>query len=165
MHHRLNFLKRILIVGVVMRVNISSSCLKKIKNHIQYGNKKESGGVLLGKFIEDTYFINDITEPQLEDKATRNTFFRSSAHNILVEKLWKESSGEITYIGLWHTHPEECPMYSNVDEKDWMNALKNSIYESEGLIFLILGTKSLNIWYGEGDKLVFVKDIIYEKFE
>ncbi|EOG7704230.1 Mov34/MPN/PAD-1 family protein [Vibrio parahaemolyticus] len=68
---------------------------------------------------------------------------------VIVNKAWIESKGHATYVGLWHTHPEPTPNYSFADKCDWERALRESRYEGQHLIFVIVGQLSLRCWAGE----------------
>ncbi|EGR0549316.1 hypothetical protein FDM56_09650 [Vibrio cholerae] len=111
----------------------------------------ESGGVLIGKHLNSggALLIDDFTPPQSTDKQSRYGFYRSAAHNRIVNKAWIESKGHANYVGLWHTHPEPTPNYSFADKCDWERALRESRYEGQHLIFVIVGQLSLRCWAGE----------------
>ncbi|WP_440994139.1 Mov34/MPN/PAD-1 family protein [Cysteiniphilum litorale] len=143
-------------------VSISEICLKKIYRYIQNTPvTKESGGVILGELIEHIFFIEDITTPQKKDKSTRTNFFRSLEHNQAAQNIVAQSNLGLTYIGLWHTHPEDFPRYSYIDKLDWINALSQSKFKTEGLIFIIAGIKRICVWYGDEKtkSIKFIKEI------
>ena len=132
-------------------VRISKELIGWLLTHKQIeDDAPESGGVLVGKYLNSngTILIDDYTPPQATDKQGRYQYYRSDAHNKLIQAIWKESKHQSTYVGLWHTHAEPIPHYSLVDKKDWINALKNSKYEGNSLFFLIVGQTHLCIWKG-----------------
>lgn len=107
----------------------------------------EAGGSLIGCINTDnTMEARDLTLPQPSDKQTRCSFFRSSAHNRILNDKWKASNGNAYLVGLWHTHPEPIPNYSGEDKKDWLNVLKQGQYEGKCLMFLIVGVKKIRLW-------------------
>ena len=114
-------------------------------------SQPESGGVLIGKHLNSggAMVIDSFTPPQPTDEQGRCLYFRSKAHNKLVNKIWKESGGHDTYVGLWHTHPEDVPDYSPTDLKDWRKALSKSRYEGNKLFFFIVGLTHIRCWLGE----------------
>lgn len=89
---------------------------------------------------------SDLTLPQLSDKRTRYSFFRSNAHNEILNDKWKTSNGNAYLVGLWHTHPEAIPNYSNEDKKDWHTVLKQGQYEGKYLMFIIVGQEKIRLW-------------------
>lgn len=113
-------------------------------------NDNESGGVLIGSFLSNDkgFIIDKLTIPQKKDKQTRYSFYRSNQHNKLVQKIWKETNGFSTFLGLWHTHPEDIPNYSFVDKKDWLDSLVESKYEKNCLFFFIIGITHIRCWIG-----------------
>lgn len=115
---------------------------------------QESGGVLIGKHLNSGggMLIDDFTPPQATDKQSRCEFYRSEAHNRLVNQAWIESEGHSTYVGLWHTHPEAHPNYSQLDRIDWERALRMSRYEGLYLLFIIVGQVSLRCWIGDNSQ-------------
>lgn len=132
-------------------VRISGELLQKLCNFRQLASKTpESGGVLIGKHLNSggVLLIDQFTPPQKPDKQGRCEFYRSTEHNKLVNEIWKESNKHSTYIGLWHTHPEHIPNYSQIDKLDWQNALNQSKYEGNKLFFAIIGITHIRIWIG-----------------
>lgn len=114
-------------------------------------NQPESGGVLIGKHLNSggAMVIDSFTPPQPSDDQGRCLYYRSEAHNKIVNKIWKESGGHVTYVGLWHTHPEQQPNYSATDLNDWRNALTKSRYEGSRLFFFIIGLSHIRCWLGK----------------
>ncbi|WP_392341956.1 Mov34/MPN/PAD-1 family protein [uncultured Shewanella sp.] len=110
----------------------------------------EAGGALIGCLREDNIMeVNDLTLPQPSDKRTKYSFFRSNAHNKILNDKWKASNGNAYLVGLWHTHPEPTPKYSNEDNKDWHKVLKQGHYEGQSLIFIIVGQKDIRLWVSD----------------
>ena len=110
----------------------------------------ESGGALIGKHLirGGRMVIDRFTPPQTGDKQGACMFYRSSAHEKLVQKIWQESNKISTYVGLWHTHPENYPHYSKIDKLDWFKALNKSIYDGRHLFFIIVGRTHIRCWMG-----------------
>ena len=123
-------------------VRISYDFLSRLSGYRQVGsNTPESGGVAIGRHLNSggTLLIENFTPPQKSDKHGRCLFFRSQAHNALVQNIWQESNHYSTYVGLWHTHPEPIPQCSNIDKRDWLKALNKSQFHGKRLFFFIIG--------------------------
>ncbi|WP_454802212.1 Mov34/MPN/PAD-1 family protein [Klebsiella pneumoniae] len=75
------------------------------------------------------------------------SFYRSSRHQEDAESWISLTNGKGTHLGLWHTHPELTPTPSDIDMADYNNVIKNATLNS-GLIYIIIGTQELKIWYG-----------------
>lgn len=132
-------------------LKISIELIDKLSKFRQLDkNDNESGGTLIGSILSSDkgFIIDKLTIPQKKDKRTRYSFYRSSKHNNLVQKIWKETNGFSTFLGLWHTHPEDIPNYSFVDKKDWLDSLVESKYEKDCLFFFIIGITHIRCWIG-----------------
>lgn len=68
----------------------------------------ESGGLLLGRLFGNgnESAIEQASVPGRGDVQSRFGFFRSSRHQLAADRYWRQTAGEGTYLGLWHTHPE-----------------------------------------------------------
>lgn len=105
----------------------------------------ENGGVLLGKFNknENTYIISNVSTTNPEDKKGRNFFIRNKRQaQIIINKFWKKSKGEINYLGEWHTHNENYPTPSFTDKHLVQQILNNKNIEIENVFMVILGRKN-----------------------
>ena len=130
---------------------IDSEVMNTLISYRQLGKHDcEAGGALIGCLQRiNTVAANDLTLPQPSDKRTKYSFFRSNAHNKILNDKWKASKGNAYLVGLWHTHPEPTPKYSNQDKKDWHKVLKQGEYEGQFLIFIIVGQKCIRLWVGD----------------
>lgn len=132
-------------------IRVSNELIQNLSRFRQIAeNMPESGGVLIGKHLNSggKILIDDLTVPQAGDKQERYYYHRSRVHHDLVQKKWIDSGHIATYVGLWHTHAEPIPYYSNVDKTDWMNALNLSTYEGNSLFFFIVGQTHIRCWKG-----------------
>lgn len=133
-------------------VRVCQALLDSLSDFCQLApHQPESGGVLVGKHLNSggVMLVNDFTPPQPTDKQGRCSYYRSEEHNKKVLKKWKESNGHLTFVGLWHTHPEPKPNFSAPDNQDWLNALKNAEYEGTRLFFIIVGQTHIRCWVGQ----------------
>jgi integrative and conjugative element protein (TIGR02256 family) len=117
----------------------SKSAIRKFKKFATYkDNTHESGGLLLGYIRGDHFDVETITTPYKNDKFSQFSFERNDRKHL--EKLKKKYG--ITYIGEWHTHPEDVPFPSPIDILEW-NTIKST--RNYPLVFLILGFKGYYI--------------------
>ena len=139
--------------GELIELTISISVLENMKKFVQKKDSYlESGGLLFGESDCDGnhFSIVNISEPLNTDISTRNRFHLSMAHQEIVSKLWKESSGYINYLGSWHTHPERDVHPSNIDLKSWRKSLINDIFYQDYLFFVIMNSIGRTYaWIGE----------------
>ena len=134
------------------RIKLPAEVIASIHGYVQNDcHKPEGGGVMLGRYIIDSQdvVIDKISFPMPGDRATRSTFFRKKkAHQQIIEREWEDSNHTCTYLGEWHTHPEQCPSPSCIDEFNWKRKLKRDVFDSDFLFFLIAGTSELRMWEG-----------------
>lgn len=131
-----------------LSLKISIDVIENLKKFIQDDlNKPESGGVLIGFYIEDNiYSITDISFPSIYDKASRYNFTRSvkNAQKVL-NNFFKESNGKKIYLGEWHTHPEDYPTPSELDKKSILKQISGNVLNSKVIFMLIVGKKGFYI--------------------
>jgi len=111
----------------------------------------ESGGILIGhRPVGGTDIVLDrLTTPQPGDRQTRTRFRRGRArHQALLDAHWRESGHTRTYLGEWHTHPEDDPSPSELDERNWRCSLRAPAQQAMGLLFIIVGRQTTRVWFG-----------------
>ncbi|WP_226093289.1 Mov34/MPN/PAD-1 family protein [Dickeya oryzae] len=115
----------------------------------------EAFGVLVGnKDLEiERYGLVEITVPQKGDRCSRMSFtLRDPEHQRTVDRLYKNSEGQLIYFGTWHTHPEKDPHASYTDIRDWKNCkLRNP---GQRLFFIIIGTEKNALYYFDNENIL-----------
>lgn len=138
------------------RVLIPEEVLSAISPYVQDSwDKPESGGVIMGRYIKDCedIVVDKITLPMPGDKSGRFSFFRNKkSHQMVIDQEWEASNYTCTYLGGWHTHPEPVPTPSFVDKNDWKRKMKQDIFDSDCLFFMIIGTAEVRLWEGNKHK-------------
>lgn len=133
-------------------VKITEDVLKIINSYKQFDkNTNEAGGVLVGRFISNSknVVIDYVSIPMKGDIRRRRFFNRKrKEHQEFVDKYWNEGEGTFNYIGEWHTHPESIPRPSTIDKSEWKRILKEAKYNSDYLLFCIVGLDSIKLWQG-----------------
>lgn len=130
----------------------SENALVKMDDYRQLGAAdSEACGVLLGRLFEENedIAVDDITVPQEQDVRRRTTVFRSEKHSELAIKRWRESGRRESFLGLWHTHPEDHPSPSGDDIADWEKVLRHGKFPGTRLVFVIVGKIEAVAWIGE----------------
>jgi len=113
--------------------------------------KKEAGGVLLGRFILNSknIVVDRVTVPMIGDLRERYKFIRGEKmHQRVIQSAWEKSGGTCNYLGEWHTHPEKYPSPSDQDIQNWRRILRTGVFSSLCLYFVIVGTRESYIWEG-----------------
>lgn len=145
------------------KVKINEDILRIIFENRQLNSEDyESGGMLIGSIIRNSkdIVIEDLTLPIYDDIRSRIKYVRSDKHNEILEKKWIESQHTKMYFGEWHTHPQDSPIPSTQDIKNWKHLLHNSKTRTSILIFIIAGNLAYKVWIGDRNKKRIYK--IYE---
>ncbi|MRX71957.1 hypothetical protein GJU40_07195 [Bacillus lacus] len=133
-------------------LKISEKALSVLQQYRQVGSRdKEAGGVLLGRYIQSSrdIVVDLVTHPMKHDIRKRYFFKKCREdHQNIVQTLWEESDGTCNYLGEWHSHPETFPSPSSHDIKEWKKVIEHTICDSDKLFFIIVGTKSIDVWVG-----------------
>lgn len=116
---------------------------------------REAGGLLIGSWRRPLDFpqsphieLITCTEPCKADIRTRYSFERRCNHHIeAVEQAWERSGGVKSYLGEWHTHPEETPRPSPEDTQQWERNLKQ-----KACVVIIVGIQQLWVGFWDGYK-------------
>ncbi|EKO3438041.1 Mov34/MPN/PAD-1 family protein [Vibrio fluvialis] len=106
---------------------------------------QEAGGILIGEYRGTNINVVRATEPSKGDIRSRFRFFRRSlCHQLVASQMWFNSNKTQTFVGDWHSHPEDHPTPSAIDTVDWQRKLPN-----RKMIVIIQGRVSR--WYGIWD--------------
>lgn len=88
----------------------------------------EAGGILLGSYRGPHIEIVQCTTPMRRDARTRFGFVRRDpGHQRAADSAWRASGRTINFVGEWHSHPEDHPRPSNVDETPGCNKCEDAI--------------------------------------
>lgn len=138
---------------------IEDNALNDIYGYRPEDYKYENGGILLGKYNKknNTYIITNVSTTNSKDRKGKNFFIRSKKRaQIIIDKLWRDSKGEINYLGEWHTHDEKYPTPSWIDQKLVKQMIKNKNIEIKNVFMLILGrNKELYICTIDNNKEIY----------
>lgn len=128
---------------------ISLKALSILEKHAQHNLLlSEAGGILIGKVRPPHIEITHATEPSHKDYQTRFQFIRRGLHHIQETVCrWKESQYTETYIGEWHTHPQDNPTPSPIDISSWRSKLSGN---NRREIMIIVGRNKhwVGLWDG-----------------
>lgn len=128
---------------------IASNVIDTWLNFIQNTSRaKEAGGILLGRFYENTstMLIDELTTPTWLDRRTRTSFYRSNAHDRALKKYWQKTDKIGGLLGLWHTHPESQPKPSYIDLQDLNQQFNSFSYLSNRILYVIVGITHIGLW-------------------
>lgn len=132
-------------------LDILDSVIEKFSKYVtDLDSQCEAGGVLLGYKIKgkNVIVIDDLTEPQSEDKRYKYYFIRTAFEHI---KIINKKRGEKSfYLGNWHTHPfTKIPILSIVDKNTWVSELNECKSTTGFQIFIICAADEFKVWIGK----------------
>lgn len=119
--------------------------LKILQSHIQHkAEDHERGGIILGRVFEGNIFeVSKLSIPTELDRSSRYNFERHRlSAQIIIEYEFYNSNQQLTYLGEWHTHPEDHPTPSSTDLKMIDTQFKENKFHTSCLMLLIQGIKS-----------------------
>lgn len=138
--------------GEGQKLKLSAEILKTLHSYRQDSKEKtEAGGIIIGKitYPDEHYVVEAITEPMESDTRTRFTFFRDAKlHQHAFDNLYKDNEF-LSYIGEWHTHPEDYPLPSITDVLNWKKLLREVDLDGDYMIFIIVGIQEMRVWIGD----------------
>jgi integrative and conjugative element protein (TIGR02256 family) len=107
----------------------------------------EAGGILIGQYRGPHIELVTCTVPLQGDVRTKFGFERNDAgHAARAKEAWERSGRVQTFVGEWHTHPEDHPIPSHVDFRTWRQLQRE--LRDDPLVFMIFGRAG--IWCGLG---------------
>jgi integrative and conjugative element protein (TIGR02256 family) len=122
----------------------------------------EAGGILLGCHRGPHVEILECTEPMRQDRRTRYGFVRRDpGHQRAALAAWNASGRTVSFVGEWHTHPEEIPSPSRVDRNTWADLMRQR--HADALIFMIAGRSDLYCALGLQGRLTKMGAVVAKK--
>lgn len=111
-----------------------------------HGNRTETGGILFGQMDDflKVVWIDEVSGPPPDSIATPEGFLCGTSGVMdMHDERSKRSSGSVTFIGMWHTHPQALPIPSLTDLRAMRELFHHSSsYEGRRFLMLIAGGTS-----------------------
>ena len=127
----------------MMKINfkVTSEVEAKIERALRKSGDFETGGILIGRKVEDNSFeIVDVSVSDEDNKFSIASFIRGvKKSDLLLRKHFKRKSGY--YIGEWHSHPKFSLSPSRQDVATMLGILADDNY---GVTFSILMITKMN---------------------
>lgn len=127
-----------------LKLVLEDNALNEIYKYEPENYLHENGGILLGKFNneENIYVITNVSSTNLKDKKGKNFFIRNKKQaQSIINEIWRQSKGEINYLGEWHTHRENHPSPSFIDKQLVKQMINNKNVEIKNVFMVILGKR------------------------
>jgi integrative and conjugative element protein (TIGR02256 family) len=131
-------------------VRLSNDALNLITAEMYKWYPKETGGVLIGSWVnKKEVIISDIIGPGPNAIHTYTSFTPDDAYHInVIARIYTESQCKQTYLGDWHTHPNEKAYLSELDKKTLRKIAGYKPARLTRPLMLVLGTNPMEykIW-------------------
>jgi integrative and conjugative element protein (TIGR02256 family) len=111
----------------------------------------EAGGLLFAKLSPTTVEIVTATGPRRTDRRSRWRYFPDRrAEQQEIDFFYQHGQH---FVGFWHTHPEELPRPSNIDNDSLSESVRLSSHQLNGFVQVIVGLDQFpqGLFVGAGD--------------
>lgn len=118
---------------------------------------KETGGIIMGYSIKNQFWITNIVGPGPNAKHEYLSFAPDNDyHEKEMARIYQSSNRIHTYIGDWHTHPDNSAYLSDRDKKTMKNISGNKPSRLKEPLMLIFGTSPIEIklWMYQPNSLI-----------
>lgn len=124
--------------GVDQRVRLRADVMSKVHEHRQLSSRAtEAGGQLFGTITAELIDVIKATGPYTGDERSR---YRYRSNPVAAQRAIQEQSQTgLLYLGEWHTHAEDFPGSSALDDDSMQLLLARSQLNSNALLMLIAG--------------------------
>lgn len=124
--------------GIGQELLIEQAVLEHLARHRQINRwSSEAGGQLFGSVDPDRICISEATGPYRGDERSRYQY--RSNPRAAQRAIDEHAARGLLYLGEWHTHAEDHPKPSGLDNDAMVRLLANSNLKSNSLLMLIGG--------------------------
>lgn len=126
------------LADVNQRARLCADVLSHVRGHRQLSSKAtEAGGQLFGTITEELIDVTKATGPFTGDERSRYRYRSNSS--AAQRAIQEQSQAGLLYLGEWHTHAEDLPGASGLDDDAMQLLLARSQLNSNALLMLIVG--------------------------
>jgi integrative and conjugative element protein (TIGR02256 family) len=123
---------------VDQRVRLCADVLSHVRRHRQLSSRAtEEGGQLFGTITAELIQVTKAIGPYTSDERSRYRYRSNPA--AAQRAIEEQSQGGLLYLGEWHTHAEDIPNASGLDDDAMQLLLARSQLNSNALMMLIVG--------------------------
>ncbi len=126
------------LANVNQRVCLGVDVLSHVRAHRQLSSRAtEAGGQLFGTITPELIEVTKATGPYSGDERSR---YRYRSNPVAAQlAIQEQSRTSLLYLGEWHTHAEDYPDASGLDDEAMQLLLARSQLNSNALLMLIVG--------------------------
>jgi integrative and conjugative element protein (TIGR02256 family) len=135
--------------GIGQRLQISPEAFAYVSVYRQTSARAtEAGGQLFGTLTSELISVTKATGPYARDD--RSCYRYRSDPAAAQRAIRQQSVVGLLYLGEWHTHAEDCPGPSGLDDDAMRLIIQRSQLNSNALLMLIVGRRTsvdgLAVW-------------------
>lgn len=139
---------------------IKEEVLKTLNGYAQHDGD-ELCGVLTGiKVEEKAYRICKVSPPCVKSHSHCSCERDAEKANHFITEDYEASEQTRTYIGEWHTHPENNPTPSSVDYHSIESNFYTALHTAPFLIMIIVGLESFHVSVYDGEKFKVIEPVM-----
>lgn len=144
------------IESIEQRVELCPDALTHMRGYRQLtARTTEAGGQLFGTITAELIQISKVLGPYAADERSRYRYRSDPA--AAQQSILQQSRTGLLYLGEWHTHAEDKPKASGLDDQAMRLLLERSRLNSNALLMLIVGrgteVDSLALWTVAPDRV------------
>lgn len=128
-------------------VLMSAELLEQIYRSSMTEYPNEFGGILAGIRLGNIWTIVDFQEPTKYQNSSVSFTRDASSLNVYLQKVFEESTGQIEYLGEWHSHPDGSTKWSNNDRVSMIEIAEDVNIKVENPLLLVIGNSKRNFSY------------------
>lgn len=142
-----------------MRIEVSEAALASVAKHISSRRRRETGGILIGRYSDDlsTAKVMSASGPGPRATFAPSSFTRQAFS--LQAKLDTEFEAGRYYLGEWHCHPGTNSVPSSQDIRQMKAISKSADYNCPEPILMVFGKRDPSVF---GTVVVVKNDEIIE---
>ncbi len=125
----------------MFEVLLPAEVLRALGRHCREANSSETGGILIGHYVEDgsVAIVREATRPPSDSRRGRSWFVRGvDGLSDLLGQRWR-SKNRTHYLGEWHFHPADKIEPSATDLAQMSDISRIQTYQCPEPVLLILG--------------------------
>ncbi len=141
------------IVGRLADTSQTLSIARPVLNHVSRHRQStpwapEAGGQLFGTLNAERVFVTKASGPYFGDERSRYRYRSNPA--AAQQAIEDQHKRGLLYLGEWHTHAEDYPSASGLDDDAMRLLIANSQLNSDALLMMIVGrarsAEGLAVW-------------------
>jgi integrative and conjugative element protein (TIGR02256 family) len=146
-----------------LTVWLGRRALEKMRDEAAASHPLETGGVLLGWRSGSDRVVIDLRGPGPHALHGRHRFLPDHAWQVgEIHRAFRDTSGDVDYIGDWHSHPDGVAAMSNEDASTLRHIARRV---TDPLMLILAGGTGGGDWSAVCWKGLLHRGLIYRRFE